>query len=568
VLRAGTTEGLPQVELLLAGPLPQTAINAATSNPLMIAEIAEGSAAPLIRSNTEADGSFTFRNLAAGQYAVRAQREGYLGDISVNTGSTLNVASATVTISPENLTRDVRFELIRGGTISGRVRDANGQPAPSRTVTAFQVGYDARSGREVLIQAGSRSTDDRGEYRLFWLVPGDYYIGVAATASPTALLFQTSMVLRTFYPNVADARSGTVVKLGEGLELSGVDIDFRPPATFKVSGRIVNELGEATPNTFYLFPADPNALTEAGTRGVMSFTNQGPRPGLFEIQGVPSGSYDLVASLPDKNRLPFPGRVRIEVGSQDLEGVTLPIVPGVEVKARLYLDGKLVPAMPLPPRNVSILPVNPPTAEGPVAPPTPPAAPPQVPRLVLRSRESNPAPFDSYLAGTVATDETGTWIFPNVPASTYVVDVTGVPGNAYISDIRSGNFAVGEAGLTISDRSPDTIDVFLNSGALSITGAVQTAEGSPVRSATVVLVPAADRRQSPWFYKTGRTDAEGEFRFSGVAPGEYKIFAWERMSNAAYRNAAFLARYDAQGLSVNLVGGANLDFEVTAIPVP
>jgi hypothetical protein len=40
------------------------------------------------------------------------------------------------------------------------------------------------------------------------------------------------------------------------------------------------------------------------------------------------------------------------------------------------------------------------------------------------------------------------------------------------------------------------------------------------------------------------------------------------MSNAAYRNAAFLARYDAQGLSVNLVGGANLDFEVTAIPVP
>jgi len=571
VLMAGSAEGIPQVEIVLAGPLPQTAINAATSNPLMIAEIAEGSSAPLIRTSTDESGSFVFRNLATGQYAVRAQREGYLGDISINTGSTMNVASATVSISAGSPTRDVRFELIRGGTISGRVRDANGQPAPSRTVTAFQIGYDPRTGREVLVQAGSRTTDDRGEYRLFWLVPGEYYVGVAGpfVAGQLALVLQTNMILRTFYPNVADARSATLVTLAEGMELSGIDIDLRPTSTSKVSGRVVSELGEATPNTFYLYPSDPNALTEAGSRGVMSFTNQGPRPGLFEIQGVPPGSYDLVASLPDSSRFPFPGRVRIDVASDDLAGVTLTIGAGVEVKARVFLDGTLVPAMPLPPRNVSILPVNPPTAGSPTA-PAPQAVtatiPPNVPRIALRSKEPYGAPFDSYLTGTVTSDAAGTWIFPKVPASTYFVEVSGMPANAYISDIRAGNVGIGEAGLTISDRSPETIDVFLTSGALSISGVVRNLPGAPIRSATVALVPALERRQSPWLYKTGRTDADGEFSLSGVAPGEYKLFAWERMANAAYRNPAFLAKQEARGLSVNVVAGGNLDFEMTVIP--
>ena len=73
VVQAGSSDGIPKVEIVLAGPLPQQAINAAISNPLMITEIAEGSSAPLTRTTTEADGTFAFRNLASGQYAVRAQ---------------------------------------------------------------------------------------------------------------------------------------------------------------------------------------------------------------------------------------------------------------------------------------------------------------------------------------------------------------------------------------------------------------------------------------------------------------------------------------------------------------
>ena len=63
ILRSGA-EGIPGVEILLVGPLTGPAANAATSNPLMIAEIAEGGRVPQANTTSANDGSFVFRNLA------------------------------------------------------------------------------------------------------------------------------------------------------------------------------------------------------------------------------------------------------------------------------------------------------------------------------------------------------------------------------------------------------------------------------------------------------------------------------------------------------------------------
>jgi len=64
ILRSGGAEGIPGVEILLVGPLTGPAAYAATSNPLMIAEIAEGGRVPQANTTSANDGSFVFRNLA------------------------------------------------------------------------------------------------------------------------------------------------------------------------------------------------------------------------------------------------------------------------------------------------------------------------------------------------------------------------------------------------------------------------------------------------------------------------------------------------------------------------
>ena len=137
ILRSGGAEGIPGVEILLVGPLTGTAANAATSNPLMIAEIAEGGGVPQVNTTSANDGSFVFRNLVPGQYTLRARREGYTAASPALAGGFPTFATAPVVVVAGTPVPAITLEMAQGGTISGRVRDPAGQPATGFTVTAY-----------------------------------------------------------------------------------------------------------------------------------------------------------------------------------------------------------------------------------------------------------------------------------------------------------------------------------------------------------------------------------------------------------------------------------------------
>jgi hypothetical protein len=44
----------------------------------------------------------------------------------------------------------------------------------------------------------------------------------------------------------------------------------------------------------------------------------------------------------------------------------------------------------------------------------------------------------------------------------------------------------------------------------------------------------------------------GRFSFEGIAPGEYKVFAFEQLQDSAEQNASFIARYETLGQSVTV----------------
>ena len=49
----------------------------------------------------------------------------------------------------------------------------------------------------------------------------------------------------------------------------------------------------------------------------------------------------------------------------------------------------------------------------------------------------------------------------------------------------------------------------------------------PVEGVTVVLVPTDPRRKRSDLYKSETSNESGGVRFDGVAPGDYKVFAWK-----------------------------------------
>ena len=185
--------------------------------------------------------------------------------------------------------------------------------------------------------------------------------------------------------------------------------------------------------------------------------------------------------------------------------------------------------------------------------------------MQLRSRELYSSLFDT-AAASVTSDATGVYLFPGIPESLYAVTVSGVPQNSYVADIREGGASVYDSGLTVGARAETLIDVLISSGAQSIRGTVRNAEGKPAASATVVLVPPEARRQNPSLFRTFRTNINGEFSVNNVAPGDYKLFAWETLPNTAYMNAAFMEKYEVRGRPVTLAPGGDSNLELTLIP--
>jgi protocatechuate 3,4-dioxygenase beta subunit len=561
-------EGISGVDILLVGPLAGAAANAAASNPLMLAEIAEGASVPQARATTDGDGRFVFRNLVPGQYTVRAQREGHFSAAPGVRGEPLSMVTSSVTLSAGNAAPEVQLTLVRGATISGRVRDANGRPAPDLSVTTHQIEYI--DGRVMLRATSARATDDRGEYRIYWLSPGEYYVAVSPPPSATA-------TFRTYYPGVTDFKSALPLLVPDGADVVGIDINLRPAPAFRITGRVVSSLPtnstRSMSTAFYLLPRDTGIPI---TPTFPAFSNYSTAPGEFEIRGVLPGSYDLVATVPDGSGRLIPGKVRVEVGNRDVEGVALEIRPGVEVKAQVFLDGKQIPISPPPavdipgpiqlpnPQGGGVLPLPPPPSR-------PPAGASLIPagtwaRVLLRSKEIYPQVFESAASRSMTSDSAGAWLWSGVPEGAYTVQSGGAPANSYLADVREGGASVYDSGFIVGDRGPIVIDVVFTSGAKSIRGTVHDAAGKPVASATVVLVPPIERRRNTMLYRTTRTNLSGEFSLSNLAPGDYKLFAWESIPNTAYMHAAFLEKHESRGLSVTLGAGGESTFDLTVIP--
>jgi hypothetical protein len=62
------------------------------------------------------------------------------------------------------------------------------------------------------------------------------------------------------------------------------------------------------------------------------------------------------------------------------------------------------------------------------------------------------------------------------------------------------------------------------------------------------------------------TDQNGRFLLQGLAPGAYKVFAWEKIEPGACTSPEFLQAYEKLGESVNVTEGCRNSVQVDLIP--
>src|SRR5207237_6791208 len=129
------------------------------------------------------------------------RRDGFFGP-PVNATSPLLMtpvlATAAVSVVDKK-TADVAISMIPGGVISGKIRDAAGAPLSKIVVRALALNY--QNGYPVVQAAASVKTDDNGDYRLFWLPPGSYYVGAdpPASGNEVALTGGAAVTAKMYY---------------------------------------------------------------------------------------------------------------------------------------------------------------------------------------------------------------------------------------------------------------------------------------------------------------------------------------------------------------------------------
>ncbi|MGD0301711.1 MAG: hypothetical protein ABSE86_31935, partial [Bryobacteraceae bacterium] len=72
--------------------------------------------------------------------------------------------------------------------------------------------------------------------------------------------------------------------------------------------------------------------------------------------------------------------------------------------------------------------------------------------------------------------------------------------------------------------------------------------------------------RSPTRYKTTDTDQNGHFVIKGLAPGEYKIYAWEDLEQGAEQDPDFMKPHESDGEKVSIKERAHETVQLKLIP--
>src|SRR5262245_49134206 len=168
--------------------------------------VAEGSNTPMsrvvVRLNTsdstagksavtDRNGRYELTELPAGKFTLSASKANYVG---VSYGQTRpRGVGKTIELADGQAMANVNFTMQRTGVITGRILDEFGDPVVDVMVMAMRSQYV--NGERRMMPAGGRpsTTNDVGDYRIYNLQPGTYYI---------------SATLRSFMPGESDDRSG------------------------------------------------------------------------------------------------------------------------------------------------------------------------------------------------------------------------------------------------------------------------------------------------------------------------------------------------------------------------
>jgi hypothetical protein len=495
---------------------------------------------------TDDNGVFDFTELPAGRYTITASKSGF---VSLSYGQRRPLQSGTpLQLVDGQQLKDVNFQLPRGSVIGGHVLDEDGDAMPGVMVRVMR--YEYLQGERRLTPAGNGQTDDKGQYRVWGLMPGDYYINAVARGGGPggfggpggpgnfggrgggrgggpAVPGASSSVEQvnyapTYYPGVPSIADAKPVTVALGAETLDINFGMQLVRMARLSGRIENPDGTPVTGGNVNLTADTSA--SRGNQVGMSFGGRIDWDGSFAINGVPPGHFTLRARGNDSDEPQFASQP-VTVNGDDLSGITVVLSGGATVSGTVTFQTGSTSTPDLSQFRISAPPVD--------------------------QGSFGPQP-------NARVDKDGHFTLEGVPAGGHLFRSGGNTRGFILKSVTVNGRNVTDTPVELrSDETVSGVAIVFTDQQNEINGTLTTEQGAPLSEFTILVFPtdASLWRPQARQIMTTRPDQTGSYRVRGLPPGEYFVVAVDPAEQGEWFEPAYLDEHRAGATRLTLSDG-------------
>jgi hypothetical protein len=483
-------------------------------------------------ATTDMDGLYELKDLPAGRYTLTAMKGSFVqlqyGQLRpFEPGKPLEILDAQTV-------EKVDFTLPRGSVITGRIVDEFGEPTADVQVMAMRFQYV--QGRRRLTPAGRPSmTNDIGDYRIFGLPPGQYYLSATLRGMAMGMDLTSddrSGYAPTYYPGTPSVAEAQRVTVNLGQALSDLNMALTPTRTARISGTVVDSDGKPLAGGF---------ITVLQRTGVMMFGGGGGqvRPdGSFTVSNISPGEYTLAVNVSGGfGAIGETATETVTVSGDDISGLRLTGVKPSALTGRIIVD---------PAQAASLSP--------------------SMLRLLAAPARPDDVPFMGNAPGKVNDDFT--FELKARPGQQLIRLAPIVPGWS-LKTVRYGGVDVSDTGIEIrANEDLSGIEVELTNHPSEVSGVVTNARGESARDYTVVVFAQDQQRWSfgSRYISQDRPDQDGRFKVRNLPAGQYRAIALDYVEPGEGSDPEFLERVRDRAITFSLNEGETktLDLKLTS----
>jgi protocatechuate 3,4-dioxygenase beta subunit len=483
---------------------------------------------------SEGSGAFAFTGVPAGDYTLCARLDGYERTCFGGTEETGKPAQF-LSLSAGQRKQDVILALLPEGSVSGTVMDGDGDPIPNARVELLRPTYRRRSLKWRL--ATQATTNEKGEYHLVFVQPGEYRARATAQTMQAVRIHPEAVAgqpveeeayVPQYFPGASSVETATSLTLNAGNDLKGVDFTLSTNPLAVVGATIHPPPGmekEGFVNIQFL--PETQSETQSDSQAWAGFGATAPE---YAFQAkVSTGRHRLIAYA-EVNGHNYRSDQMVDV--EPSNNIVINFVEGTALSGTLTIEGESLKQRG--PYTVRLTPAD--------------------------DTPMNRQQFSAEVKGN------GTFEMQNVFPGVWDVTVTPRPPGSYVKSMRLGEQDVLTKDMKLEEGVRKPLAIVISTKGAVVSGNVIGKDGGTGVRSRLLLAPAGKNEDAASFYKTTLSDAKGYFEFQGVAPGSYRVYAFDRMKLDEYGKPDFLKPFGAiAGDAFDVAEGARISHDATLI---